>query len=72
MKELIKRTRERAAKATAAAKASAEKETPKKAVTRPKPSFDNSQQNWCVSQPACVLSSVASVVVSEDAQGSPG
>ena len=47
------------------------KETPKKAVARPKPSYDNSQQNWCVSQPACVLSSVASVVVSEDAQGSP-
>ena len=48
------------------------KETPKKAVTRPKPSYDNSQQNCCVPQPACVLSSVASVVVSENAQGSPG
>ena len=48
------------------------KKTPKKAVTRPKPSNDNSQQNLCVSQPACVLSSVASMVVSEDAQGSLG
>ena len=48
------------------------KETPKKAVARAKPSYDNSPQNWCVAQPACGLSSVASAVVSEDAKGSPG
>ena len=44
----------------------------KKAVTRPKPSYDQYQQNWCVSAPAGVLSSVASVVASEDVRGSPG
>ena len=48
------------------------KETPKKAVTRPKPSYDHSQQNWCVFAPACVFSSVASLVVSEGVRGSPG
>ena len=48
------------------------KETPKKAVPRPKQSYDNSQQTWCVSAPTCVFSSVASVLVSEDVRGSTG
>ena len=48
------------------------KETPKKAVPRPKQSYDNSQQTWCVSAPTCVFKSLASVVVLEDVRGSPG